>query len=141
VYKRQLLNIRELKRLASELKKWDLTIIHPQTLKLAIGERIFYEIQKLGAPGVLHTQVQALVDILSTLQEMKLEMNIWKSQNYYFSLLKSFHKQERHFVNDEWKEAFFRLGSFLNIRPTLFEPTLRHQQAVRNDGNLNVGRK
>ena len=122
-----ILHIRELKRLAKELNKWNLKIIHPQTLKLAAGERVFYEIQKLEHAGVPESQIQSLVEILETVEEMNLDLNIWKSQNYYFPLLKSFKKGERHFVNDGWKKAFLRLGQLLNIRHVTFEnvPTNR----------------
>ena len=124
-----ILQIRELKRLSRELTKWNLKIIHPQTLKLAAGERIFYEIQKLEHAGVPESQVQSLIEILETLESMKLGLNIWKSQNYYFSLLKSFKKGERYFVNDSWKNAFLRLGELLNIRPVTFESVAVSQLA------------
>ena len=116
-----ILNIRELKRLAKELTKWKLKITHPQTLKLAAGERIFYEIQKLEYVGVPESQVKSLVEILEILEEMNLDLDIWKSQNYYFSLLKRFHNGELAFVNETWKKAFLRLGELLNIRPGIFE--------------------
>ncbi len=116
-----ILHIRELKRLAKELTKWNLKIIHPQTLKLAAGERVFYEIQKLGHAGIPESQIQSLVEILETLEEMNLDLNIWKSQNYYFSLLKGFHKGKQPIVNDDWKNTFLRLGELLNIRPLVFE--------------------
>jgi len=116
-----ILQIRELKRLSKELNRWNLKISHPQILRLAAGERIFYEIQKLKHVGVPASQVQSLIEILETLGEMNLDLNIWKSQNYYFSLLKGFKKGKQHFVNEEWKEAFLRLGKLLNIRPVSFE--------------------
>ncbi len=112
-----ILNIRELKRLAKELKRWNLQITHPQTLKLAAGERVFYEIKKLEHVGVPESQVRALVEILETLNEMNLDLDIWKSQNSYFSLLKGFHIGHQEFVDEVWKKTFLRLGELLNIRP------------------------
>ena len=47
---------------------------------------------------------------------MNLDLDIWKSQNAYFSLLKGFHMGRQHFVNEAWKNTFFRLGGLLNIR-------------------------
>lgn len=125
-----ILQIRELKRLSKELVKWNLKIIHPQTLRLAAGERIFYEIQKLGHTGVPESQVQSLVEILETLEDMDLDLNIWKSQNYYFSLLKGFKKGKQQFVDDAWKSAFLRLGELLNIRPVSFEKVSAKQVSV-----------
>jgi len=122
-----IMHIRELKRLSKELTKWNLKIIHPQTLRLAAGERIFYEIQKLKHEGVPEIQVQLLVEILETLEEMNLDLNIWKSQNHYFSLLKGFKKGKQHFVDDNWKNAFLRLGKLLKIRPIHFENVGVHQ--------------
>lgn len=120
-FERTLLDIRELKRVSKELRKWDLKIRHPQTLKLEAGERLFYEIKKLEYVAVPQSQLQALVDILKTLEEMKLDLDIWKSQNFYFSLLKSFYAGERTFVNEEWKATFLKLGELLNVRPFIFE--------------------
>ena len=122
-----IMHIRELKRLSKELTKWNLKIIHPKTLRLAAGERIFYEIQKLKHEGVPESQVQLLVEILETLEDMNLDLNIWKSQNYYFSLLKGFKKGKQHFVDDDWKNAFLRLGKLLKIRPIHFENIGVHQ--------------
>jgi len=125
-----ILNIRELKRLAKELTKWEIDITHPQTLKLAAGERIFYEIQKLEYIGVHEDQVLSLVEILETLEKMDLDLDIWKSQNYYFSLLKRFHNGMLTFDNKAWKKAFLRLGELLNIRPSIFEKVRAHSVKV-----------
>jgi len=108
-----ILNIKELKRLAKELLKWNLKITHPQSLKLAAGERIFYEIQKLEYLGVPESQV-----------------HIWKSQNYYYSLSKRFRNQELAFVSEAWKNAFLRLGELLNFRPSVFEKISAHSVKV-----------
>ncbi len=116
-----ILHIRELKRLSKELTKWNFKIIPPQTLRLAAGERIFHEIQKLEDEGVSESQVQSLVEILETLENMNLDLNIWKSQNYYYFLLKIFKNEERQFVNNSWKNTFLRLGALLNIHITSFE--------------------
>jgi len=48
-------------------------------------------------------------------------LNIWKSQNYYFSLLKGFHNGKQPVVNDDWKNTFLRLGQLLNISADTFE--------------------
>ena len=125
-----ILNIKELKRLANELSKWNLKITHPQTLKLAAGERIFYEIQKLEYIGVPESQVQSLVEILETVEKMDLDLDIWKSQNYYYSLSKRFRNQELAFVSEAWKKAFLRLGELLNFRPSVFEKVGAHSVKV-----------
>ena len=125
-----ILNIKELKRLAKELLKWNLKITHPQSLKLAAGERIFYEIQKLEYLGVPESQVQSLVEILETVEEMNLDLDIWKSQNYYYSLSKRFRNQELAFVSEAWKKAFLRLGELLNFRPSVFEKVGAHSVKV-----------
>ena len=116
-----ILHIRELKRLSKELTKWNLAITHPQTLKLAAEERIFYEIQKLAHTGTPESQVQTLVKILEILEDMNLDLNFWKSQNYYFSLLKLFKNGERYFMSNSWKDTFLKLGGLLNIRPVSLE--------------------
>ena len=123
---------KDLSPLASyaDAQKWNLKIIHPQTLKLAASERVFYEIQKLGHAGVPESQIQSLVEILETLEEMNMDLNIWKSQNYYFSLLKGFHKGKQPIVNDDWKNTFLRLGELLNIRPLAIESVSAKQVTI-----------
>lgn len=111
-----ILNIRELKRLSKELNKWNLSIINPKTLRLSAGERLFYEMKKLEHASIPQNQLQSLVDILEILQEMNLELDIWKSQNFYFSLLKKYQQEPNSFISDEWKVTFLKLGKLLNIR-------------------------
>jgi len=115
-FEQDILKINELKRLAKETKLWNLEISNPQALKLSAGERIFYEIQKINYLDISKAQIQLLVDIIELFNDLELELDIWKSQNYYFHLLQDFLTRVRTFPNEEWKAAFLELGILLQVR-------------------------
>ena len=115
-FTQDVLNIKELKRLAVELKKWDIQLGNEKSFVLAASERIFYEIRQIFHADVSLPQIQSLNSILETLQEMGFEPDIWKSQNLYFSIIRAHRKKKWVFVNDEWKAAFVKLGELLKVR-------------------------
>ena len=108
--------VRELKRLAREFRKWDIGIGNEQSLNLAASERIFKEIKKLENGEASLSDIQNLNEILETLHEMGINLNSWKSQNLYFSMLKGYKSGEWVFATKEWRSAFERLGSWLRVK-------------------------
>ena len=117
-FEQHVLKIKDLKRLSEEIATWNLTITDPQTLKFAAGERIFYEIRKINHMVLPTDQIQILVDIIKIFNDLDLELGIWKSQNHYFSLLEDFISGKRSFPNNEWKDAFLKLGRLLKVETT-----------------------
>ena len=115
-FEQDILKIKELKRLAKEIALWKLEIADPQALKLSAGERIFYEIRKIDYLAIPKAQIQMLVDIIQIFNDLGLELDIWKSQNYYFFLLQDFLARVRTFPTEEWKAAFLDLGKLLHVR-------------------------
>lgn len=115
-FEQDFLFIRELTRLERELKKWNIKIENPKTFTLAAGERIFYEIRKIRYAQVSLDHLTMLITILETLQKMNIDLNKWKSQNLYFSLLKDFRSGKRQYIDEKWKAAFLRLGKLLEVR-------------------------
>ena len=110
------LNIKELKRLARELKEWGFDIENEQSFKLAASERIFYEIQKIAFADFSLEKLDMLNQIFDTLSTISVELDIWKSQNLYFSMMNGFNKGEWVFSSDEWRNKFIKLGKYLKIR-------------------------
>ena len=47
---------------------------------------------------------------------MSINLNNWKGQNVYFSILKGYKSGEWVFATKEWKEAFETLGEWLKIK-------------------------
>jgi alpha-amylase/alpha-mannosidase (GH57 family) len=107
------LNLRELKRLYREFNKWGLEITRAPALQLSASERIFHEIQFISAfpenaPDLLHNLNQTL----RLLESMGIEINYWKSQNLYFSLLSSGNYRS---LPHETINLFLELGQLLGI--------------------------
>ena len=122
-FTKDLLKISDLQHLSYELKKWNIEIDDPKLLSFVAGERLFYEIKKMDFTEIPLEQLSSIVKILEALNTMKLELDIWKTQNYYFSLLKKFRKGARTFPNKEWKNVFLRLGELLKVKVVFFEPS------------------
>jgi len=120
-FEKDILNLEQIDRLATEIQMWNLEITDPQALKLAAGERIFYEIRKIDYLAIPKEQIDLLVRILSIFNDMDLDLDIWKSQNHYYLLLQSFLTQKRTFPNEEWKRSFIQLGKLLNVRVASLE--------------------
>jgi len=114
-FEQHILKISDLKRLSTEIDTWNLEITDPQTLKFTAGERIFYEIRKINHMILPTTQIQILVDIIKIFNDLDLDLDIWKSQNHYFSLLEDFLSGKHSFPNKEWKDTFLKLGRLLKV--------------------------
>lgn len=108
--------IRELKRLAAEIKTWDFSLTDTSALHLAIGERLYREVITLENPETPLRSLEKLIQVLEIIQEMKLHPDLWKSQNIYYSLVKGYKNGEWVFSSSEWEQAFFRLGELLSFR-------------------------
>ena len=109
-------SVNELRRLSSELKKWKVGITNEQSLSLVASERIFREIKRLDTGDTSLEDIQNLNSILDVLQDFKIDLNYWKGQNAYYSMLKGYKSGEWVFATKEWKEAFETLGSWLKMK-------------------------
>ncbi len=117
----EILDIKRLKTLANELREWGIGINNEQSFKLTASERLFYEIRKLAYSDTTVDHLNLLNEIFETLQMIGVDLDIWKSQNLYFSMMKAFENGERKFKDAAWREAFLKLGGHLKIR-MIFEP-------------------
>jgi alpha-amylase/alpha-mannosidase (GH57 family) len=107
---------RNLRRISADLKRWHLKRPDEEALNLAIGERVFREIEKIGLDESSLPRVRWLADVLSIVQEMGLKPSIWRSQNVFYLLTKGLRKQQWVFVNKEWEAEFERLAVMLKVR-------------------------
>lgn len=110
------LNIRELKRLVAEFRRWNITLEPLPALRLAAGERIFEEVKALNEADQALPRLQNLIAVLEILEEANIRLDFWKGQNSYFHLLKQFKSGSLDFPDEEWKTAFLHLGTLLKVR-------------------------
>ena len=115
-FSREKLQVRELKRLLGELDKWNVVLDNEASFNLAASERIFQDISHLEITPESLAQIQLLNDMLEVLNGRNLTIDVWKSQNQYFSLLKKFKSNELEYPTLEWLNGFTRLGNLLKVR-------------------------
>lgn len=115
-FRKEHLEISELNRILAEFRKWDLAIVKRDAFELAASERIFHEVQLMDRVGIALSKLTALNDILKVLQDMKIELDVWKSQNLYFNQLQHFKNKTRIYSSDEWRTEFLELGELLKVR-------------------------
>ena len=110
------LPIPELQRLVNELKKWNIKLSNEQSFNLAASERIYLEIKKIEQSESSLEQIWKVNNILSVLQQMDVQLNIWKSQNSFCRIVKSLNNGEWVFISPKWQEAFTTLGGLLKVK-------------------------
>jgi hypothetical protein len=107
----------KLYNLANEFRHWKVNISDLPALNLASGERIFNELKKLEATAEHLKMLRSLSDILKSARLLRIEPELWKSQNLFFEYSKEFHDGQLEYPNEEWEQAFHKLGEILNMRP------------------------
>ena len=111
-------DVRRLKTLLNEVKKWEVEVTNEQRFNLVAGEGIFREVKRLlDAEAPVAGQLQRLNEALELLPETEVEINYWRSQNHYYDALCDYQEGRRQFENPEWRRAFVHLGHLLQIRP------------------------
>jgi alpha-amylase/alpha-mannosidase (GH57 family) len=109
------LNIKQLKRLCQEIKKWKITLSNEDSFALAASERIYYEIQKTEFVDHPVAHIENLTALLQILKDMNIKPNIWKSQNMFFPMIKGYLKGTWVFSSPELEAAYLALGKLLEI--------------------------
>lgn len=110
----------EIKRLIKESKQWGI-VLDIKNLSFVGSERLTSLMELLvGAPEDTFL-LQMIVDLLSALEGIPLEMDLSKAQNIYFSIgTQRYDEMERRSGNGDrrakqWLGHFCRLGEYLNV--------------------------
>lgn len=109
-------NTRELRRLSNEMKKWNVQLTDEQALKLIASERIFREVKNLEVGETQLRTLENLNQVLEAIEQMGIQLNFWKSQNLYFSMMKGYKSGEWVFASKDWETAFQKLGNLLKVK-------------------------
>ncbi len=116
LFQQEEINLKLLTRLAIEIQKWQIPINDKASLEHKAGEAILRSLRKLGTTDVDIKSLKKLNAVFEILQSLDLSPNIWKSQNYYFAIMKGFQKGEWVFSNKDWDQEVKKLGDFLRVR-------------------------
>jgi alpha-amylase/alpha-mannosidase (GH57 family) len=109
------LNPRRLRSLYAEFRRWNIRLTDEQAFQLVVEERVFRELQRLEQEEADLDQLHTLIRVLETVEQLDINMEYWQSQNLYFSLQQAYERGERAFENEEWREAFRRMGELLSF--------------------------
>lgn len=109
-------SIQMLRRVAQDLRNWDIRLADEEAVLHAASHCIHREIRRLRHEAPPLTRLLWLIDVLEALQEMGLKPDIWRSQNLFYLITKGYRRQEWVFINDDWKTAFERLARLLRVR-------------------------
>lgn len=115
-FMQEILKINELKNLLDKFKKWDVSITDEKAFKLAASERIHSEMKLADSVGIPLSKLQRLNEILTVLNDMRIKINVWKSQTVYFNLLKQYESGNRAYLSSDWEKEFLLLGHLLGVR-------------------------
>ncbi|MCB0635011.1 MAG: DUF3536 domain-containing protein, partial [Lewinella sp.] len=108
------LNLRQLRHLVDEFKKWDVLLTDVSQLNLVASRRLHLEMEKLAA-GELDLQRLQRINLALELQdELGLFLNLWRSQNVFYALLQE--QAGQPWADPEWQAAVERLGELLHVR-------------------------
>ena len=109
------IDIERFKKLIGELLKWQIQLSNEASFALAASERIFYEIQKIEHMEDPVQHIHTLTEILGHLHVLNIDLDIWKSQNLFFPMIKGYIKGKWVFANKDIELAYMNLGKVLNI--------------------------
>lgn len=105
-----------LRRVAADLKRWNVKLSDEEAVRHAASKRIHEELVHIWHTDVPLSRVQRLGEMLGLVLDMGLKPRLSRSQNIFFLITKGYRKDEWVFINEPWKKAFERLAELLKVR-------------------------
>lgn len=107
-----------LRRVASDMKRWQIDLDDAEGISHLIGLRLDREIAQLDHTANAFGGLQWINEVLDLLTEMQIKPDLWRSQNRFYRLARGCRKGEWTYVNTSWQAAFERLAMHLKVRVT-----------------------
>ena len=109
------LDRRQLKHLVEEFKKWDVPVEHGPEVSLLAQNRLYQE-QKALLPELKYRErLKALVKILELLKELKISLNLWRSQDLFYARQEAMTKNLDVAEDEKWQKYIEKLGEILKV--------------------------
>ncbi|MEO0726784.1 MAG: DUF3536 domain-containing protein [Bacteroidota bacterium] len=109
------LDRRQLKHLVEEFQKWDVAVEHAPEVSLLAESRLYQE-QKALLPEIKYRdRLKALVKVFELLEELKLKINPWRSQDLFYARQKVMTKNLEIAEDEKWQKYILRLGELLKV--------------------------
>jgi hypothetical protein len=112
----EMTDVRNLRRIASDLQKWNVRLGDEDAVIHAVEERIYQEVAEIDLTEGAVPRVNWLSDVLEIVYAMGLKPTIWRSQNVFYLLTKGYRKGLWAFPNEDWQQSFERLAGLLKVR-------------------------
>lgn len=108
---------RRLKRIAEDIKRWEIKLTDRDAVQHAISTRIYSEITKISFEPTSLPRVKWLIEVISTVQHhTDLQPDIWRSQNVFYLFTKGYRKGLWNFANEDWRNTFEQLATLLKVQ-------------------------
>ena len=115
-FNQKLLDVKELKRIVSEFKRWDIRIEDKKGVQLIANQNILKALKRLESNIQNTVRIRKLNQIFDLLEELDIHPEGWQSQNLYFAIAKNRTAMGNMLDNNEWVEEFTSLGAHTGIK-------------------------
>ncbi|MDH3251537.1 MAG: DUF3536 domain-containing protein [Ignavibacteria bacterium] len=121
LFDHSVINLDRLEILIQQVEKWSFTL-DAEAIQLAASSWVNTHVQQLVTLSDGVDVLSRLDATLRLLQRLKLELDVWKAQNTYYSLTNSLFVEEKRKAEEgdadsrQWVELFVALGSHLQVK-------------------------
>ncbi len=122
-FNQKLLNVKELKRIVSEFKRWKIELQDNKSIQLTANQNILKALKRLNLDLQNTSKISKLNTIFDLLEELDIHPTGWQSQNLYFSMTKNRTAMGEMVYDKNWVDAFTALGEHIGVK-------INFQQAV-----------
>lgn len=109
-------DVRVLRRITTDIKRWNIKLNDEAMINHAIGKRVEAEIDKIQLDESSVPRINWVIEVLNTVFEMGLKPGIWRGKNVFYLVTKGYRKGQWVFVNQEWQQVFEQLAELLKVR-------------------------
>ncbi len=114
------INIEKLQTVVDEMKRWAFKR-DQGSFSFVASQKVSDLMMRLNAQPKNIALIETIESVLTTLNQLSLDLDLWKAQNVYFSIGKQYYTQRRQQAKvDElarkWIQAFDRLGQILQVK-------------------------
>ncbi|WP_367390932.1 DUF3536 domain-containing protein [Lewinella sp. LCG006] len=114
-FRQEELDRRHLRHLVEEFQKWDVAVVHASEVSLLAANRLYQEQKALRPELKYYDQLRALVKIYEQIHALKLNVNLWRSQDLFYARQEVMTKGLEVANDADWQRQLSRLGEFLKV--------------------------
>jgi len=109
------LDQRQLQHLVQEFQKWDIEVANVPELTLYAAERLYQEQKELRPQVSYLPRLKALVKTLEQLRALKLNVNLWQSQDLFYARREVMTKSLEIVDDVPWQNTLAQLAELLQV--------------------------